>query len=990
MSILRIRLLGDFQLSYAGQPVVSLNTTRLQAFFVYLVLHRHAPQSRQHLAFLFWPDTHEAQALTNLRNLLHKLRQALPASEHFLLVDTQTVQWRPDAPFALDMAEFEAALTLATTRADLEAAVQHYQGDLLPSCYADWLLPLREQLRQRMIHALTQLIALLEAEGAYHAAIGYAQQLHRLDISNEAVYGQLMRLHAAIGDRAGVLRVYQTCSQTLQDEFAVEPAAATRALYQQLLQRLALTSTLLQTQTKGLSNLPLSISSFVGREQETGMVKALLMAASACPGGRLVTLTGTGGSGKTRLALHVATEVLQAYPDGVWWVELASFMDSFLVAQAVAKIFGVQETSGETLRTALVQALQNKQLLLVLDNCEHLVDACAQLAYALLSHCPKVHILATSRERLGITGEQFYHVPNLTLPGPQARLLPESLCQSEAIRLFVERAQLGDARFQLTAENAATILQICRCLDGIPLALELAAARLHVLSVEQIALRLDDRLSFLTSGSRTAPPRHQTLRATLDWSYELLTVDESLLFRRLAAFVGSFPLEAVEQVCGALPAPVLDVLMHLVEKSLVLVEHTDQGIHYRMLEIIRDYAREKLLASGEIEQLRLRHLSFFIKLAEATYAQLQYKQREHWLAWLERLHENIRIALRRATESGKQVEALRLASTMGLFWELRGYWQEGGHWLDQVLQMSEGIAAYPFESSDLQRWIALALQRAGAMAWRQCDFVGARRLLEQSLALDRKVNHWDGISAALGLLGGVAFEQGDYPAAQAYYTESLTVAHWAGTKHPLGMAYFCLGLVACQVGEYAVAHTHLSKSLALLREIEHSDVHYPLNTLGNLANLQGDYAAAQTYYAECLALRRKLVDKRGIAATLADIANLKSKQGDPVAAHTLYTESITLFREMGNQRGMVWGLSGLARLCQNNGHCQLAAKLSGAVDALLKALNARVDEPEASDGARAVALLRTQLGEANFNSAWMAGQHVTLEEAITLAQQNRE
>ncbi len=775
----------------------------------------------------------------------------------------------------------------------------------------------------------------------------------------------------------------------LHAELAVEPASATHELYQHLLSTHAISSARPQSSVVIQTNLPIPMSSFIGRQREMAAVKSFLATDGMRPGGRLVTLTGAGGSGKTRLALQVATDLVDTYQDSVGWVELAALSDRSLVLQTVAKRSGVHEVFRETLHETLAQFLYARRLVLVLDNCEHLVDACAQLTYMLLSHCPKLRILATSREPLGITGEHIYPVPTLSLPPADVALLAEPLQHYAAIQLFVELAHALDPSFGLSADNAATILEICRRSDGIPLAIEIAAGQVRALAVEQIAARLSDRLNLLTAASRSAPPRHRTLRATLDWSYDLLTDVERLLLRRLAVFAGSFPFEAVEAVCGPLALPVLDVLTHLVDKSLVVVARDLDKVQYRLFETIREYAREKLLASGEADLLRMSHLSFFMQLAEAAYPQLHGPQQESVLLGLERVHDNVRIALRRAIEGGKTAEALRLSAAMGLFWSVRGYWREGQKWLEQALALRHQVAASPNSASALRSWSALALWRAGELRWRQCDFAGARANLEESLALYRALEDRDNFADVIGLLGSVAFEQGEYVAARAFYAESLVVGRALGSNHRAGIALFGLGLVTYHQGDYHAAQTFLAESLTLLRAAGHRrDTTYALNALGNVANLQADYATARTFYAECLSLRRELDYKRGVAATLNDMANVTAKQGDEATARSLYMESIILFRELGNQRGIVWALSGLARIGQAQGHLQSAATLLGAVEALLMAINARLDEPEHSDSERAVAALRTQLDEADFKRAWVEGQRLTVEQAITLAQQS--
>lgn len=565
MPTLDIQLLGDFRLGCDGAPVTSINSPRLQALLAYLVLHRAVPQARQQIAFLFWPDFPETNARNNLRQLLFEFRRALPNAEGFLDMDGSMLQWRSDAPFSLDVAEFESALAAAeqaeqnrdqeSEQAALEASALLYRGDLLPSCYDDWIVPARETLRQKSITALERLIELQEQQRDYRKALSHAQHLLRQDPLHEATYRHLMRLHALSGDRAGVVRVYNTCVQVLQRELSVQPSPGTRAEYEHWLKESlspsrATDRALLPPATPRRHNLPFQLTNFIGRERESSQVKELIATH------RLVTLTGSGGVGKTRLALRVAADVLETFSDGVWLVDLAPLSDPALVPQAVATALEIREAPGSPLLNTLADYVRGKRLLLILDNCEHLGEPVRRLAKTLVETAPNLRILATSRESLGIAGEVTWRVPSLPMPeghSLEERASPStsaSIMQFESLQLFVDRATAVLPTFTVTDANASEVGKICYQLDGIPLAIELAAARVKMLSPQQIAARLDRCFDLLTVGSRTALPRHQTLRATMDWSYQLLVEGERVLLDRLSVFAGSFSIETVEQVCA--------------------------------------------------------------------------------------------------------------------------------------------------------------------------------------------------------------------------------------------------------------------------------------------------------------------------------------------------------------------------------------------------------------------------------------------------------
>ncbi len=672
---MHIRLLGEFSLIYGDRPVTTVNTARLQALLAYLVLHRDAPQLRYHLAFQFWPDSGESQARTNLRHLVHLLRQTLPHADDFLDAEGVTLQWRADAPWTLDVTEFESGVA----RGALREAVDLYRGDLLPACYDDWIMPERERLQQGYVKVLERLIQQLEGAQEYGAAIEYARRLLRHDPVREATYRQLMRLCALIGDRTGVARAYDTCMTVLQRELGLEPDVETREAYKRCLKLPASAHRGAEPATPAgtgicSNNLPHLLTHFIGRECEMREVRQLLAEH------RLVTLTGAGGVGKTRLALAVAEDLVGAFADGVWQADLAPLTDPTLVVQTVASALGVHEGGGRPLLAQLTDYLREKHILLLLDNCEHLVEAVRLAAETWLDAAPHLQILITSRVVLGVAGEVAWGVPPLSVPDMDLSGLgrrtdaPDltDLRQYESIQFFAERAATALPTFAMTPQNVEVVARICQQLEGIPLALELAAARVKLLTVQQIVERLNDPLRLLTQGRPTAPPRHQTLRATLDWSHALLSEPERSLFRRLAVFAGSFGLEAVEGTCSSENSAedsLLNVLAKLVDQSLVAVEQSGAANRFRLHEVTRQYAAEKLGQwPSEEAAIRDRHCAYYTGFLRQRQSPLAGKDKNAVLAEIERELENVRLAQTWASAQGKTEEISDLSECLAKFY----------------------------------------------------------------------------------------------------------------------------------------------------------------------------------------------------------------------------------------------------------------------------------------------------------------------------------
>lgn len=684
-----------------------------------------------------------------------------------------------------------------------------------------------------------------------------------------------------------------------------------------------------------LTNLPLQLTSFIGRTPEIAEARRLLNTT------RLLTLTGPGGVGKTRLSLAVATAMRDDFKDGVWWVELAALFEPQLVAQAVILALGLPEEPTRPQLATLSAHLRDKDLLLVLDNCEHLIMACAALAEQLLRTCPKLRLLTTSREPLGSGGEMVWPVPSLSLPDLHQPLTVENLTRTEASQLFIERTQAVQPGFRLTATTAEAIVQVCQQLDGLPLAIELAAARVKLLTVPQIAARLADCFRLLTGGSRTALPRHQTLQAAIDWSYDLLTEPEQGLLRRLAVFIGGFTLGAAEAVASdaagaeaTLSGDVLELLSHLVDKSLIIVTQ-DEEARYRMLGIIRQYAWERLLTSGEIEEIRRCHLAYYLDLAEQAELKIQSAERLAWMSRLEIEHDNFRAALAWSLESEQLQAGLRLAAALERFWE-RCYISEGSTWLERML-------AY---SSEAEPFRAKALLHAGYLAMNQGNYPQTLALAEESLTLYQRLDDKRGFAKSLELIGIIAYWQGDRDRGAGLLQESLNLLRETGQEW---------------------------------------DIATNLLFLGDLRLRQGDYEQASTHLQESLTLFQKLGDKWGLTFALGGLGEIARRQGDYQQAVAHFQQSLTLRYEQNARAEIPYTLEALALTAVEQGQAERAARLWGAAEALREITHSALPPSYQADYAPYLKMARTALGAEVFAAAWAEGRALTLEQIIALA-----
>jgi len=723
------------------------------------------------------------------------------------------------------------------------------------------------------------------------------------------------------------------------------------------------------------NNLPAELNSFVGREHELVEIGQLLGTT------RLLTLVGTGGVGKTRLAQRVASQVLDRYPDGAWFIELAAVVESDLLPYAAAMSLGLRELPGLSPLAILTRHLQPKQLLLVFDNCEHLVASCAQLIDTLLRACPGVRVLATSREPLGVAGEIAWRVPSLSLPWPPQPTPGGPGAQSEAVRLFLERASEAAPTFAVTEQNRAAIARVCYRLDGIPLALELAATRVTVLSAEQIADELDDRFRLLVGGKRTAVPRQQTLQATFDWSFDLLTDPERAVLRRLAPFAGGFGLDAARVVCAGADVPAADVLDHLtqlVNKSLVAAEVEAQTARFHLLETVQQYAAARLEAAGEQRSAAAAHLHWFLDLAERAELEQRSADQALWLDRLEMEHENLTAALEwsRATSDASEA-GVRLAASLRWFWFARGHPSEGLLWLKRGLAGVGDIAPAVR---------AKGLDAAGALCHSLGDLVPAEAFLTEGLEIWRQIGDKRGMAISLNTLGLVAKAQGSLVRAGTQLSKALALARAMHDAPRVATVLNNLAALAIDQGDYGAAQPFLRESLSIKRGLgDAAGIANSLHNLGDAALHQGAYEQAATALREGLLFSRQVGVGHVSAQSLHSLGMVVLRCGDNSGADAHLRESLGLFQQLGDRSGMALCLEGLAEAAVARGACEPAVILLSAASAWREANDFPVPPYDRSDYDRVLGAAHSGLKGAAFGDAWAIGGAMSLEQAIAHA-----
>ncbi len=931
----RIWLFGAFAVSVGGE-VVPEGAWRLRKAKSLVKLLALAPERRVHreqATELLWPERAPEGAANNFHQALYVARRALEAagaeaSAVLPLRDDMLVLYSSGG-VEVDVDVFEAAVARARETGELSdyrAAVGLYGGELLPEDrYEGWAVARREAVSEAHLGLLLELSARLAEDGDAPAAIEVLERAVVIDPLHEEVHRALMRLFAAGGRRQQALEQYHQLREALSRDLEAEPDVQTGRLYRALLrgevdpdpperkprlQRARARDGRVAESAR--HNLPVALTSFIGREREVREVARLL------DRNRLVTLTGAGGSGKTRLALEAATARLGAYREGVWLVELAGLSDPELVAAATASALGLTLPSQRPALEGLSAQLAQWQVLLILDNCEHLVSACAVMAGQLLAACPGLHILATSREPLRVPGEVHWRVPSLALPTAERSMTLAELAVCESVRLFCERAGDVAPGFALGEGNAGAVAEICLRLDGMPLALELAAARVGALSPAQIAERLGDCLAVLTAGSRSALDRQQTLRATLGWSHALLTSVERVLFRRLAVFAGTFALEAAEEVAaseGVDERQVADLLGRLVDKSLVVVEEDAGGYRYRLLEPMRQYARELLVEAGEATTVEARHHAFYLDLArgadpEGAAAGLIVAGDR-----LEADHDNLRAALGWGLRHEPE-QALRLAVHMGPMWMAGSHFQEGSGWLQAALAAAPAPTELRAEALRTACGLELRLGRTGGLV----------ELGRERVAIFRALGDRRAVAHALDEVGVYEYMTGRYDRAERLYAESRALGEELDDRKVAAAVLHSVGVLAQCRGDFAGARETLLDGLARLREVpaEDGEPFFRVHTVGLFVAAEGPGGAPRMYFEETAQFFRRVDARRAIGYVLAGLGDVARAQGLSEPARERLTESLAHFREARDAMGTAFALSRLGNLAGALGEHELA------------------------------------------------------------------
>ncbi len=892
--MLEVRLLGTFDIKCDGKPVI-ISSRIAQSLFAYLVLHPGTSHRREKLVGMFWPDVTEAKARAYLRHELWRIRKAIPFNT-FLQSDDIGVAFNSSMDYWLDTQVLEKPKDTASAD-ELIHGLSVYQQELLPGFYEDWIVLEREHLQAVYEQKVARLLELLEGEKRWTDILESAERWIALGQGTEVAYRALMVAYTALGDNAKVTETYQRCVRALR-ELDLEPSEQTRAL---------------AFKRNPKINIPIPLTSFIGREKELKEVADLFSKS------RLVTLTGSGGVGKTRMAIQVVAEVLELFPDGIWFLDLAPISDPTLVPNTLASMLGLRESgdSNISITDMLINYFRSRTVLIIFDNCEHLIESCAKFMYLLLTSCEGLSVLATSREVLRVSGEIPYRVPSLTIPSADIQFAVNDLVNMESVRLFTERAAFVSLSFELNPQNALDVARICQRLGGIPLAVELAAARTNMLTVEQISKRLDDRFDLLTGGLRSAVPRHQTLRATIEWSYDLLLSAEQVFCQRLSVFVGGWTLEAVEAVCegGSIKSEDIPHLMEqLIHKSLVTKEEERGESRYHMLETIRQYAREKLLEAGGSEVVRHKHLVYFVKLAEQAEAELYRSNQVFWLNKLEDELDNIRLALEWALATDAK-SGLRLMVSQQFFWDMRGDTQQVGGWLAQLLEQ--------YNSPDSLRVQALAIY--GGVLQGRGNLTEAQKIINQSLELSRAISDKAGEALSLWFLGAVISYQGNFREGLQIIEQSLTLFQSLGDK--LGQA-LAMGWLSQKLNDLKRSKVYLSESLRLYREIGHLfGVADCLRDLALRTIWEGDFSLSVPLLEEAHTIYRQLGNRWGEAEVLGCYGTLAYWKGDYQQAYSYHKESLELHEILGNYYVASWAGVNMAYALLRQGDISKATEI---------------------------------------------------------------
>jgi predicted ATPase/DNA-binding SARP family transcriptional activator len=1045
------RILGSLEVEDDGQ-VVDLGGPRERILLARLLLSANRAVSADRLAEDLWSGEPPAHWLPTLRVYISRLRRALGPRAGTVVTEPPGYRLSMAAD-QLDAARFEELAAAARHHASqgrpeaaaaaLRQALDLWRGPAL-SDVAD--LPFAKadiaRLEEARLNAIEDRVEAELACGRHASLTAELEGLVATYPLHERFWGQRMRALYRSDRQADALRTYQELRAYLKEELGLEPSATLRELELAILRQdpgldwrpppragghpaagplppgPPRPGTQAQDPGRPLpaddvaARLAAETSSFIGREAELAIIGEHLARS------RLLTLTGPSGSGKTRLAIHAGAQASARHRSGVWLVDLAPTGGPELVAPAVAAALSIREEPGRPLIDSIASRLRDSDALLIVDNCEHVVDAAAQIIATLLAACPSLRVLATSQTRLGVPGEATWPVPPLSIPTPAARD-PDVVGEAESVWLLCDRAALARPGFALTSENAGHVAEVCRRLDGIPLAIELAAARLNALTPAQMAARLDNRFQLLTGGSRADLPRHRTLRAAIDWSHDLLDKPEQVCFRRMAVFAGGCTLDAVEAVCADATLPlerVFEAVTSLVDRSLLTTEERCGSIRYGMLESIHQYAREQLDQAAEDGQLSSRHLAWLLELAGR--ADLDGADQSAWLDLLEADHDNFRSGLEWALTARQTEPALALAGALAPFWVVRGHIGQGRRWLDAAIgaataqdnprarataldgaaQLASVHADYDaqwaYQHESLRIWqklgddarLAHCLADLGAVAHIRGEFPTARSLLNEALEAARHAADRRQIATALSGLGRLALHQDDLPEAIAYFEESMALFRQIGDLRRATVILGNLGVVARNQGEIDLARTRLEEHLANARKLgDRKLTGGALTNLGMVAIDVGDLDGSHLLHLEALRLAEQVGDRRLESVALTNLGLVAQARKDFSAARSFHRRSLQLAEALGERRSIAESLEELASVAAAGGDADLAASLFGASQALRASIGAPIPAPDLARYNQAVEKARQALGDDAYEAAWERGGSASMQQAIAVA-----
>ena len=979
---MEFRLLGSLEVVNDDGGMVPLGPPRQHALLAALVLHTGSWLSVERLVDLLWGERPPATAATIVHGSVAGLRRVLePARERGnparLLVTRPTGYALEVHPEQVDALRFERLLAEGRRHLDsdperasdvLTEALSLWRGPALSGVEEDFARAAAVRLEDLRLDALEARTEADLALGRHREVVAELEDLVARHPLRERLWAHRMVALYRCGRQAEALAAYQTLRRTLAEELGVEPG---RELHRMELAVLQHHPSLEVPRPRPRPGLPAPLSSFVGRGTERQEVAVLLGA------GRLVTLTGPGGSGKTRLAVEVAREVTDRFPAGAWLVDLAPLSTSALVVETVAEALGVRVEPGRALLDTLAASLAMREGLLVLDNCERVVDACAVLAQELLTASERTRVLATSREPLGVPGEAVYPVPPLAVPDKEDPW--NRVAASEAVRLFAARAAAARPGFAVTEGNAHLIGEVCRRLDGIPLALELAAARVATMPLRRIADRLDDRFRLLDSATRATPSRHRSLAAAVAWTYDLLAEEERLLFERLSVFAGGFTLDAVEAIAAGddvASDDAAEVLSRLVARSLVQLEPGAGGeARYRLLETSRQYGRERLEEQAMAGHLQQRHAQHYLSVAEEAEPRLYQAGSRPWLERLQADHDNFRAALEWSFSLGGDPEVgARLVGLLWDAWDLRGARGEGLHWVEAGLRVI-GV--------DRPRERAKLLSAGALFHLGRGEFDAVEMMAGEELALARAARDrcWEG--DALALLATVAWARGEFSRAQQQYGDAIAASLDAGDLWRASMAETQLARLHRDRGDLAQAEAVAGQALAHADRLgEDVALGLALDLLASLAHRRGDAATARGLVEEALGHYRAVGYREGEASALHLAGRLALQTGDREAARFAFDQALELCRRVGHRGGMAAGLEGRARVAAAAGDDEAAVLLLGAASALRDIIGAPLPETERAEQDREIDRLDARLGHPVLERIWRRGAQMGLDEVL--------